>query len=45
MRADGLPSSPYDLAVLLEWSEMRFPDIFTVAEPLFRLLAGWARRK
>ncbi|CAN5605324.1 hypothetical protein BH24ACT18_BH24ACT18_18370 [soil metagenome] len=31
--------------MLLEWSEIRMPGIFTVAEPLFRLLAKRARRK
>ena len=36
---------PYYTAVLLEWSDMRLPGVFTVAEPLFRLLARRARRK
>ncbi len=31
--------------MLLGWSEMRVPGIFTLAEPLFRLLAMRARRK
>jgi hypothetical protein len=44
-RADGTPTNPYHVALLLEWSDMRFPGLFTVAEPLFRLLAGRARRK
>ena len=44
-RADGTPKNPYHLAVLLEWSDMRLPGVFTVAEPLFRLLARRARRK
>ncbi len=43
--ADGTPRNPYHLALLLEWSEMRLPGVFTVAEPLFRLLARRARRK
>ena len=36
---------PYYLAVLLEWSDMRLPGVFTVAEPVLRLLARRARRK
>jgi mannose-6-phosphate isomerase-like protein (cupin superfamily) len=44
-RADGTPRNPYHLAVLLEWSDMRLPGVFTVAEPLFRLLAKRAQRK
>ncbi|MBA3584593.1 MAG: cupin domain-containing protein [Gemmatimonadetes bacterium] len=43
--SNGAPKTPYHLAVLLEWSEIRMPGIFTVAEPLFRLLAKRARRK
>lgn len=42
---NGAPKNPYHLALLLEWSEIRMPGIFTVAEPLFRLLAKRARRK
>ncbi len=45
VRADGTPKNLYHLAVLLEWSEIRLPGLFTVAEPLFRLLARRARRK
>lgn len=41
----GVLKNPYHLAVLLRWSEMRVPGIFTLAEPLFRLLAMRARRK
>ena len=41
----GVPKNIYHLAVLLGWSEMRVPGIFTLAEPLFRLLAVRARRK
>lgn len=44
-RADGTPRNLYHLAILLEWSDMRLPGVFTVAEPLFRLLAERARRK
>ncbi len=44
-RADGTPKNLYYLALLFEWSEIRLPRIFTVAEPLFRLLARRARRK
>ena len=36
---------PYYLAVLLGWSDMRLPGVFTVAQPLLRLLAKQARRK
>ncbi len=43
--SDGIPRNIYHLAVLLGWSEIRMPGIFTLAEPLFRLLAGRARRK
>jgi len=43
--SDGTPKNPYHLGVLLEWSEIRLPGIFTVAEPFFRLLAKRARRK
>jgi quercetin dioxygenase-like cupin family protein len=43
--SDGTPSNPYHLAVLLEWSDMRLPGVFTLAEPLLRLVARRARRK
>jgi mannose-6-phosphate isomerase-like protein (cupin superfamily) len=43
--ANGVPRNPYYTAVLLEWSDMRLPGVFTVAEPLFRLLAKRAQRK
>ena len=43
--SDGTPKSPYHIALLLEWGEMRLPGFFGVAEPLFRLLARRARRK
>ncbi len=33
----------YTLAVLLEWSEIRMPGIFTVFAPMFRLLAKQGR--
>jgi hypothetical protein len=36
---DGTPKNLYYLALLLVWSEVRLPGIFTIAEPLFRLLA------
>ncbi len=45
VRADGTPKNLYHLAVLLEWSEIRLPGIFTIAEPLLRFLAKRARRK
>ena len=44
-RADGTPKNLYHMALLLEWSDMRLPGLFTVAEPLLRLLAKSARRK
>jgi quercetin dioxygenase-like cupin family protein len=44
-RADGTPKNLYQLAVLLEWSEIRIPGVFTVVEPLMRLLAKRARSK
>ena len=45
VRADGTPKDLYHLAVLLEWSEIRLPGVFTIAEPLLRFLAKRARRK
>jgi len=45
VRADGTPRNLYHLAVLLERSDIRFPGVLSVAEPLFRLLARRARRK
>jgi quercetin dioxygenase-like cupin family protein len=45
VRSDGTPRNLYHLAVLLEWSDIRFPGVLTLAEPLFRLLARRARRK
>jgi quercetin dioxygenase-like cupin family protein len=42
---NGAPKNIYHLAVLLGWSEIRMPGVFTLAEPLFRLLARRARRK
>jgi mannose-6-phosphate isomerase-like protein (cupin superfamily) len=44
-RSDGTPKSLYHMALLLEWSEIRVPGIFTVIEPLMRLLARRAQRK
>ncbi len=43
--SDGTPKNLYHMAVLLEWSEIRLPGIFSVAEPLFRRLARRARQK
>lgn len=43
--SNGAPKNPYHLAMLLEWSEIRMPGLFTLAEPVFRLLARRARRK
>jgi quercetin dioxygenase-like cupin family protein len=41
----GLPKNPYHTALLFEWGEGRMPGIFTLIEPLFRVLARRARRK
>ncbi len=43
--SNGAPKNPYHLAVLLGWSEIRMPGVFSLAEPLFRLLEKQARRK
>jgi mannose-6-phosphate isomerase-like protein (cupin superfamily) len=43
--ANGTPRNLYYTALLMEWSDIRLPSIYTVAEPLFRLLARRARRK
>jgi quercetin dioxygenase-like cupin family protein len=43
--ANGAPKNPYQLAVLLDWSEMRLSGPLALAEPLFRLLARRAKRK
>jgi quercetin dioxygenase-like cupin family protein len=45
LAADGARMSIYQLAVLLEWSEIRMPGVYTVIEPLLRLLAKRARSK
>jgi mannose-6-phosphate isomerase-like protein (cupin superfamily) len=42
---EGTPRNLYHLALLLEWSEVRLPGVFTITEPLFRLLAKGAWRK
>lgn len=42
---DGTPKNPYHKALLLDWAEIRVPGLFTLTEPLLRLLAGRARRK
>jgi len=44
-RAGGTPKNLYQLAVLLEWSEIRLPGVMGFMEPLFRLLAKRARNK
>jgi quercetin dioxygenase-like cupin family protein len=36
---------PYYLAVILGWSDIRLPGVFTIAEPLLRLLERRAQRK
>jgi len=43
--ANGTPRNLYYTALLMEWSDIRLPGIYTVAGPLFRLLARRARRK
>ncbi|MCA1716724.1 MAG: hypothetical protein LC781_07630 [Actinobacteria bacterium] len=44
-RSDGTPKSLYHMALLLDWSEIRVPGVFTILEPLMRVLAKRARRK
>jgi mannose-6-phosphate isomerase-like protein (cupin superfamily) len=43
--ANGTPRNLYYTALLMEWSDIRLPGIYTVVGPLFRLLARRARRK
>ena len=43
--AGGLPKNLYHTALLFEWGEGRMPGVFTLVEPLMRLLAKRARRK
>lgn len=43
--ANDAPKNPYHLALVFEWGEGRLPGAFTLAEPVFRLLAKQARRK
>ena len=43
--ANGAPKNPYHLALVFEWGEGRLPGVFTLVEPVFRLLARRARRK
>jgi quercetin dioxygenase-like cupin family protein len=43
--ANGAPKNLYHLALAFEWGEGRLPGVFTIVEPLFRLLAKRARRK
>jgi quercetin dioxygenase-like cupin family protein len=43
--SDGTPKNPYHMALLLDWAGLRVPGVFTVVEPLMRLLARRARRK
>jgi mannose-6-phosphate isomerase-like protein (cupin superfamily) len=47
LASDGIDPAhrPYYLAMLLDWSDIRLPGVFTLAEPLLRLLARRARRK
>jgi hypothetical protein len=47
LESDGRSSHhhPYQLAVLLGWSDMRLPGFFTAVEPLLRMLERRARRK
>lgn len=41
----GLPKNLYHTALLFEWGEGRMPGVFTLLEPLMRLLAKRAKRK
>ncbi len=43
--ANGAPRNPYHLALVFEWGEGRLTGVFSLIEPLFRLLAKRARRK
>jgi hypothetical protein len=43
--ANGAPKNPYHLALVFEWGEDRLPGVFALAQPVFRILAKWARRK
>ncbi|MGH3146162.1 MAG: cupin domain-containing protein [Rubrobacter sp.] len=43
--ANGLPKNLYHTALLFEWGEGRMPGIFTVMQPLMRLLAKRAQCK
>ena len=43
--ANGTPRNLYYTALLMRWSDIRLPGVYTVAEPLFRLLARRARHK
>jgi quercetin dioxygenase-like cupin family protein len=44
-RADGTPKSLYELAVLLEWSDIRISGPLRILQPVFGLLARRARAK
>jgi quercetin dioxygenase-like cupin family protein len=44
-RKDGVPRSLYQLALLLEWSDIRLPGAMRALGPVVRLLARRARRK
>lgn len=44
-RTEGTTKNLYHLALMLEWSESRLPGVFGLLEPVFRLLARWARQK
>jgi quercetin dioxygenase-like cupin family protein len=43
--SDGTPKNPYHMALLLDWAEIRVPGLFSLIDPLMRLLARRARRK
>jgi len=43
--ANGLPKNLYHTALLLEWADIRLPGLFTLVEPLIRLLTKRARRR
>lgn len=44
VRANGIPKNLYYTALIGEWSDMRLPGRYKLAEPLFRVLARRARR-
>jgi hypothetical protein len=42
---NGTPRNPLYTALLLEWSEIRLPGVYTAMDRVLRLLAQVARRR